>query len=554
LADKSSYLRYLPPVLWEKEPDLPAFSVGAMLRIFEKMLTGIDDDATIRHGDHDHESVEAVIARMHRLFNPWFTPPEFLDWLASWVSLEFPAIWDDYQRRKVTTEIVQVYRRRGLKAGLNQYLDLYTVAEKRPRIAVDDGSKVLFMRPQPGRFALIHSLISQGASAHAGGLSHEGLVRPLCIALAPDGSLLVGDNGTPIAWSPIVRKSVWQLPPPGRYQFVGAPPRPQRIGPASWNLVFPVALAVDDATPWRLYVLDNVLPPGANALYELTSPGFGAATALATKATLGTIWPVAMAFDTNGHLLILDRGTPVPSGVAAAPKIIDVQISPFSVTSTNLTQVIEPLSLLVQPSGDLIIGDGREQNIAVPADLVRIDRSNPAIWLETRLLAVLSAAQNPLVAPTAVVREDTSHIFVLDLGLKAYAPPLDPALSSDPFRRNVAEPAVIYRVDLGAPAPVVTAPVVIRASETGQLVHPTGMVLDQGTLYVSDRGDYSDPGLAGELLRVWRATPHEFGVIVHFSEQRPTTQRERRQIVQNIREIVNQEKPAHTDWTMVYAV
>ena len=43
MPDKSSYLRFLPPVLWEKEPPAPEFSLGGMLRIFEKILTGLDD-------------------------------------------------------------------------------------------------------------------------------------------------------------------------------------------------------------------------------------------------------------------------------------------------------------------------------------------------------------------------------------------------------------------------------------------------------------------------------------------------------------------------------
>ena len=92
----------------------------------------------------------------------------------------------------------------------------------------------------------------------------------------------------------------------------------------------------------------------------------------------------------------------MPSQAAAIPKIIDVQIVPFAVTSRNLTTVVEPLSLLVQPNGNLIIGDGRQQNAAVPADLVLVDRSNNAAWVETSLLGALLADQNPLVAPTAV--------------------------------------------------------------------------------------------------------------------------------------------------------
>jgi hypothetical protein len=99
-----------------------------------------------------------------------------------------------------------------------------------------------------------------------------------------------------------------------------------------------------------------------------------------------------------------------------------------------------------------------------------------------------------------------------------------------------------------------TPPQITRASEQGQLVRPTGMVQDaRGTLYIADRGEYSDPQLAGEMLRVWRASPHEFGVVVHFSSQRPTTLQDQRQIYQNVSDIVDQEKPAHTVWTMAYA-
>ena len=43
--DASGYLRYLPPVLWQDRPgDQAALLCSAtLLRIFEKVLTGIDD-------------------------------------------------------------------------------------------------------------------------------------------------------------------------------------------------------------------------------------------------------------------------------------------------------------------------------------------------------------------------------------------------------------------------------------------------------------------------------------------------------------------------------
>ena len=52
--------------------------------------------------------------------------------------------------------------------------------------------------------------------------------------------------------------------------------------------------------------------------------------------------------------------------------------------------MIEPLSLLVRDGGELVIGDGREQEPAQPGEfagnLVQVDRSNPAQWAETLLL------------------------------------------------------------------------------------------------------------------------------------------------------------------------
>jgi hypothetical protein len=256
-----------------------------------------------------------------------------------------------------------------------------------------------------------------------------------------------------------------------------------------------------------------------------------------------------MALDLNGHLLILDRGATLTSGQPTKTAVIDVQMSPtFKVASrVTLDQVLEPVSLLVLANGDLVIGDAREQNAAVPADLVYVNRATSP-WAQTRLLAGLPAGQNPLVAPVALGAEDAAHWYVLDLGLKAYNRLLDPALTSFPFCRSIAVPAAVYRVTRDPPA-------VIRACTTGQLVFPTGMVLDQGALYVCDRGEYSDPDLAQELMRVWRTQPHEFGVIVYFPERDPDHHKpELRQILQNVRDIVAREKPAHTLATVLSAV
>lgn len=551
MADKSSYLRFLPPVLWQAEPDAPEFSLGAALRVFEKLLTGIDDGVPIRHTASDgtpveHDPVGEVIARLHRLFNPWTTPAPFLPWLASWVSLEFPAIWDEYQRRKVTSEIVGIYRQRGLKRGLEQYLGLYAVSDKRPRVAIDDGARVLAFKPTPGRFAPITTLIGHGPVARRdNSLVHGGLMRPACIARAPDGTLFLGDAGTPTYWRTFVDEAVWAIAPPGRYQFEGAPPLPQPVGPAPWIAanpgapVFPKAVAVDSQAPWNLYVLDNVAFAGQTALYSLPSPGFAPVTEVASKAQLQLINPVAMVFDANGHLLILDRGN-----AANPPRVVDVQIAPLVSTVHPLAQVTAPFSLAVLAGGagggDLVIGDGGNQALAAPAELVHVNRA-AALWVESPLLAALPAAANPLIAPTGVVEIEPGLLLVLDAGLKPLTP--NPA---DPYTREMAEPAALYRVDLSVVPPAVT-----RASETQGMVAPCGMVFDGESVFICDPGE---PQVAPLEPRVWRALDHEFAAVVHFSNQRPASTPERRRIVGNIRDIVERGKPAHTLWTVISSV
>jgi phage tail-like protein len=556
MAEKSSYLRYLPPVLWANEPSAPAFSLGTTLRIFEKILTGIEDDVTIQHGNHTHEPITAVVARLSRLFDPWQTPSSFLPWLASWVALAFPTLqgqplWDEYQQRKVTSEITQIYRLRGLKAGLNQYLDLYAVGQTRPRVTLDDGSRLLVTSPQPGQMAPVTALVSQGPVVSGSAVLAEGLVQPWCVAAAPDGSLFVGDTGVPTSVPLSLRSRVWRISAAGHYDLAGTPPRPQPLAPNTTPpLTQVVALAVrppQAGQPETLYILDR---PGR--LYALPTPYTGTQAALVTSLAVAntTLWPVAMAVDTNGDLLVLDRGD--GPGTPNPPKIITVRPNPLAVARKSLQQVIEPLSLLVQPDGKLIVGDGREQEPAQPAqlagNLVRVDRSNAANWTET----VLLPASNPLVAPTAVIRRDDTHFYVLDAGLKPFEPPI-----ADPFILTVAEPAGVYRIDLGTNPPTLT-----RVTQAGYLVYPTGMAANGGRLLICDPGQPEVRNLASVWWKqpvVSRLLPFRFGVVVHFADSRlPSDPDARtnvlRQVVGNIQSIVEQQKPVHTLWNLITAI
>jgi phage tail-like protein len=541
-TEPSSYLKYLPPVLWQDEPAAPQFSLGAMLRIFEKILTGIPDDVSA-----PHDAITAQIARMDRLLGPWTTPGDFLPWLASWVALEFPELqgsqlWDEYQRRKVTAEIARIYRQRGTKAGLGTYLSLYAVGSTRPRVAIDEGIRLLLVDPAAGAVAAVTGLVSQGPAVQGSTVSVPGMARPWCVAVSSDGSLLVGDTAVPAGAPVPLTNCVWHLDQVGRYDLAGAPPRPQPVAAGTLPLTSVVALAVRPAqgpAPETLYVLDR---PGR--LYAVPAP-FPASQAVqvTSLATPGAaLWPVAMAVDPgNGDLLVLDRGPQPPE--PAAPQVITIQPAPLTVTRTALHTVTEPLSLLAQPDGTLLIGDGGDQAPATaagfPGNLVRVDRG-AAAWTETALLP----AGNPLAAPTGITRASDGQLYVLDAGVKPFSP------SDNPFICAVAQDAGIFRVDLDA------APAAAQITGPAPFVYPTGLAAAGDRLVVCDPGQ---PEVAGLQAYSSRVRPFQFDVVIHFADSRlppdqPGRQLVLSQAVGNISSIIEDQKPAHTKWNLITSI
>jgi phage tail-like protein len=562
MGTTSSYLRYLPPVLWQGDPGTPGFSLGGALRIFEKVLTGIEDGVSLTHrprngneptaaaDEHDHPALAAEIAQLHQLFNPWTTKSEFLPWLASWVALEFPTLqalplWDDYQRRKVTAEIAQIHRLRGRRAGLNRFLELYALGRTRPRVALDDGTRVLELTPSAGAITTATGLVTQGPVLQDRGVWSEGVTRPWAVTTATEaGDVFVGDTGAPPGVPVPLPSRVWHLDAAGSRDLSGAPPKPRPLAPDTLALSRVVSLAVRAATgggrPETLYVLDR-----AGRLYSVPAPwATASATLLTSIAAPGTtIWPVAMAVDPpTGDLLVLDRGD--GPGTPNPPKVIAVQPTPLAVTRTNLSNVVEPLSLAVERDGALLVGDGGDQDppgpSGYPGNLLRVDRAGG--WTQTPLLP----ASNPLVAPAGIARTRDGRLFVLDAGLKPFSPS-----ATDPFICAVAEPAAVYEVRLTAPAPTL-----VRISEPGQLVYPTGMAAAGDRLLICDPGQ---PEVAG-LQPFWsRVRPFMFDVVIHFAASRlPPDPRERQQVlnqsVGSIRAIIEAQKPAHSVWNLITAI
>ncbi len=548
--DQSSYLRYLPPVLW-RDADLQVgetagLRLGEWLRIVEKVLTGIDDGVPLQHGDHVHPSISDVIAGTDRLLDPWKAPAEFLPWLASWVGLNLPTLrdeplWDEYRRRRATAGIASVYRQRGLKGGLLAHLALHNLGPSRPRVAIDDGSRVLVTTPQADALAPVSVMVSQGPVLRGQTVFSEGLIRPRCIARSSSGNFFVGDFGLPTAVSLPLRPRVWQLTSAGAYHFAGAPPKPRPVAPdTAFNQVIAVAVAAaTGGRPETLYVLDV-----RGGLSAVPAPFDGSTASSVTSLVSGANMfdPVAMAVDINGNLLVLDRGD--GPGTPNPPKIITVALSPVAVTRRTLTTVLQPLSLLVRPDGSLVIGDGREQEDLGPGkltgNLVVVDRSNPGAWTETLLLD----ADNPLVAPTALAQHSDGTLYVLDVGIKPFSN------LQDAFVRDVCEPAAVYRVDAGSPAQV------LRVTEAGRMVFPTGMVADGDRLVICDPGQPESPS----VTPIWpRLRPFRFDVVVHFRlDGLPEDQGERTRVetqaLATIESVVEDNRPAHTEWAPITAV
>ncbi len=110
VAAKGAYLRYLPALY--RDDDL----MSRFLMLFESFWSPI----------------EQQIDHMWLYFDPRLTPADFLPWLASWLNLVLDEHWPEEKRRRLLRGAASLYRRRGTRRGLQEYLEIYTGV--RPRI------------------------------------------------------------------------------------------------------------------------------------------------------------------------------------------------------------------------------------------------------------------------------------------------------------------------------------------------------------------------------------------------------------------------------------
>jgi phage tail-like protein len=120
----SALLQYLPAI-YQEHPLL-----GQFLPAFEKILLGRQDGVDFSEPDEvsfPAKGLEETIAGIATLFDPLRTPRDFLPWLAGWTALSLRADLDEIKQRDFIANIIQLYRRRGTKENLQEFLSIFTI-------------------------------------------------------------------------------------------------------------------------------------------------------------------------------------------------------------------------------------------------------------------------------------------------------------------------------------------------------------------------------------------------------------------------------------------
>ena len=515
---KSSYLQYLPPVLWMEEPDAPAFSLGRFLLAFEHLLTGLDTQPSMAHTGYQHASLEQTLDELHKLYNPFKVRSQdspwleaWLQYLASWIGLELLPDWDAYQKRKLISDAVHIYNLRGRKQGILKALEIYVTSTLKPRIAIDTGESV-FRVPLEGERAGQAHVVSSGPP----------LLHPLSVTIDRTdqtyrGRIIIGDAGAPTFGESV---KLWRMTAYGEleYQFQGGrvvpmPIYDSSVAPASARLTRPVAI-VDD-------------PAG---FYAVADEGVGAPAKILRVAksfpyTATVVWQggqdqlthrlVGMIRDAAGNYVVLDD--------VGSTRILVITPSGAVARTLELGHVVAPAAVTIDPNGHYIVADAGDPHTDAPTEIYKID---PSTAEATRLLTGLAAPERP-VFPTALYLEADGNLLILDYGVKEGGETQPP----------VAQPAVVWRLSPPSTPPAAdeeAPPRLEVVSRDGLYVQPMAMTQDlSGNLLVVDQGDFTE-------ARDWRLHPHEFGVVLHFTQAFPEIDR----MVRSISALVQAEQPA----------
>jgi len=110
LYPRISLLRYLPPV-YQEDPVSAAF-VERLLSLFETVF----------------QEVDLQISDVYQYFDPTTTPPQFLTWLASWLSLPIDANLSADRKRALIAQASELLSIKGTAASIRRFLEMFTGA------------------------------------------------------------------------------------------------------------------------------------------------------------------------------------------------------------------------------------------------------------------------------------------------------------------------------------------------------------------------------------------------------------------------------------------
>jgi phage tail-like protein len=155
VGQTSRLLQYLPAIFQTPlgDPTQP-LPLGRLLMAFEAILLGLPKSRPaewaelqqqpgleeIIGGAREQGTSEQLLDGIQRYFDPGpddlpsagkvpnynRAPSEFLDWLAGWVALALRDDWTDDHKRKFIAKAVYLYKLRGTKAGVIEFVQTYT--------------------------------------------------------------------------------------------------------------------------------------------------------------------------------------------------------------------------------------------------------------------------------------------------------------------------------------------------------------------------------------------------------------------------------------------
>ncbi len=473
----SSYTKYLPAVLWQGDPAPNLFSIGTMLCVFEKMLTGINDGVVISHGNNsvltivtqsvagsplpqtvsitpgsgtallagrsytydgsvsevititavNANTLTAVIRQNHAMngaiLNSSGVHPPIQNVIANLVSLygawTAPADFLDWLAQWVALQLDPAWDEYQRRSAIANIVEIYAQRGTKPGLyEFFDLYALAKRRPRlviDDAGKVLFAAPQPGLIVPVSTLvSQMPLVAPQCIALDASGFLFIGDLGN----SSTIEPALWRLSPAGSVDYAAG-----------------------------AGVVSGILPPAP-------------APQPFTPATLALSAPIAVAADpVNGGAYLIDLTTDYVLYRLTSPQVGTITLAGTPTTGEAVTVVVDGTSYsLAQSTGDSLAqeatawavalnaaqpfnagyaatasGDsivvtpiagppGNDLTLVTASTHLSLSASGPCFGTAQTFANDLSVPPLGLVFPVALTVDGTGHPLILDRGAVVTSP------------------------------------------------------------------------------------------------------------------------------------